>query len=157
MQCAKKMLPAPRRNLSWAEELCRGPIWQQCYSNTGSQVELLAHLPHLRAFNLTIIMLTGGNYEDWSLILAFQWKSSASLVAAGIYSHIISQCAITYTESFVSVPSVLVSLYCCVIACRPNMVDTIWAFHSEYYLWYSDRLKFLSWLAAWNPLYVIQG
>ena len=36
------------------------------------------------------------------------------------------------------------------LACRANMTATLWAFCTEYYLWPSDWLSLLGWLAAWN-------
>ena len=38
------------------------------------------------------------------------------------------------------------------IACGTNMAATFQAFHAEYYLWHSDWLKLLGWLAARNSL-----
>ena len=37
--------------------------------------------------------------------------------------------------------------FCCALACRANMADTLWVFHAEY--WRPDWLKLLWWLTAY--------
>lgn len=42
------------------------------------------------------------------------------------------------------------------VACGPNVVATLQAYHMWCYLWRSGWLRLLMWLATWNPLLAIE-
>ena len=96
-------------------------------------------------------VLTGGSYNDLSLILALIciifriWLQLISLI-------IVSECAPLLILKVLLGIYFCFTLLLCFIACWPNMTASFQAFHRECCFWCSDGLKLLRWLAVQNHL-----